>query len=793
MRQDPSHKNTLVLRYPSSWWSNPWRDVLPSGNGCIGAAVYGGIHRETVLINHHGLWHGGLRDPLPDVSDTLSRVRVLMDQKQYHEANWILANALKEQGYQNRMASPLPLGDLRLNMAVSTGFTNYRRMVNMETGEVCVTWDECGRQFERKLFVSRADNLIAYIITGGGLNCSLKLGMHEQDHPKRAEYQESEAGLADDQYLYYAVQHPDGTDFGAVARVIVNEGETAAADGWLVVKGAAEILVLIKVFVSGRRHRAWQRLQQELAAEARSYQQLLEAHCQIHSRLFNAVKLDLKSSRGRTNEELLLAAYEGSCPTELVEKMWAYGRYLFISAADESSYPMHMYGLWVGSYRAIWSHYMANENIQMMYWHALGGGLAHFIRAVYQYCHGLMEDFRENACKLFGCRGIFIPAGTTPLSGLPSQVVPVILNWTGAAGWLAQHFYQYWLYTGDDTFLETKALPFMRETALFYEDFLVEGDDGYFRIYPSVSPENSPRNYITPEAQALGHPMPTAVNATMDFAIIKELLTNLIAGSEHLGIYDAEREKWRDMLAKIPPYQINADGAVREWMAPDFEDNYNHRHLSHLYPLFPGHEITQDSDPELYQAFCHAVQKRLAVGIGDQTGWSLAHMASIYARLEDGDKALECLELLSRSCLINNFFTLHNDWRSMGITLQMPSAPIQLDANLGWAAAVQEMLLYASPELIKILPACPGKWEQGQVEGLRFCTGAADISWNRGKGELKAVLTAERPTQAKLKLPEGYGEYELACSKGSVQRLDKSSCWRIELPAGAQLLVCSKS
>ena len=227
--------------------------------------------------------------------------------------------------------------------------------------------------------------------------------------------------------------------------------------------------------------------------------------------------------------------------------------------------------------------------------------------------------------------------------------------------------------------------------------------------------------------------MPTAVNATMDFAIIKELLTNLIAGSEHLGIYDAEREKWRDMLAKIPPYQINADGAVREWMAPDFEDNYNHRHLSHLYPLFPGHEITQDSDPELYQAFCHAVQKRLAVGIGDQTGWSLAHMASIYARPEDGDKALECLELLSRSCLINNFFTLHNDWRSMGITLQMPSAPIQLDANLGWAAAVQEMLLYASPELIKILPACPGKWEQGQVEGLRFCTGAADISWNRGR------------------------------------------------------------
>ena len=129
---------------------------------------------------------------------------------------------------------------------------------------------------------------------------------------------------------------------------------------------------------------------------------------------------------------------------------------------------------------------MANENIQMMYWHALGGGLACLIPALFEYYNSLMPDFRENARKLFGCRGIFIPAGTTPAGGLPSQVVPVILNWTGAAGWLAQHFYQYWLYTGDDCFLKDKALPFMREAALFYEDFLVEGKDGYLKVYPSV-------------------------------------------------------------------------------------------------------------------------------------------------------------------------------------------------------------------------------------------------------------------------------------------------------------------
>lgn len=779
-------KNTLILRYPASWWSNPWREVLPSGNGRIGAAVYGGIHRETILINHYGLWHDGFRGQLPDVSATLSQVRSLMDQKQYHEANWVLANALKAQNYQSRMAAPLPLGSLQLHMAVSQGFTHYRRMVNMETGEVSVVWQDGSCQYERRLFVSRSDDMIVYRITGFPINCTLTMTLHEQDHPHRKHYQETETILADDQYLYYAVQHPDGTDFGAAAKVTASGGTVSAEGGKLTVRDAAEVVILMKVFIAGQRQKAWERLREQLAAEGRPYAELLAAHSRIHSQLFNKVKLDLKGTSGTANEELLLTAYEGDCPTELVEKMWAYGRYLFISATDTTSLPMHMYGLWVGSYRAIWSHFMANENIQMMYWHALSGGLAHLIPAVFEYYQSLLPDFRENARKLFGCRGIFIPAGTTPVGGLPSQVVPVILNWIGAAGWLAQHFYHYWLYTGDDQFLRTKALPFMREAALFYEDFLVEGPDGYFQIYPSVSPENSPRNYITPEARALGHPMPSAVNATMDCAIIKELLTNLIDGSSYLGLYAEERDKWRQMLAKIPPYQINADGAVKEWMYPDFEDNYNHRHLSHLYPVFPGFEVTAESDPDLFAAFRQAVKMRLAVGISDQSGWSLAHMANIYARMEEGDKALECLELLSRSCLASNFFTLHNDWRGMGITLQMASAPIQLDANLGWTAAVQEMLMFAAPDLIKILPACPSKWAEGGVEGIRFCTGSAAIRWNRSQGQLEVALTAERPTKARLKLPDGFGEFEVSCTQGSAEKLGATS-WLIDLPAGAKL------
>ena len=231
------------------------------------------------------------------------------------------------------------------------------------------------------------------------------------------------------------------------------------------------------------------------------------------------------------------------------------------------------------------------------------------------------------------------------------------------------------------------------------------------------------------------------------------------------------------MLAKIPPYQVNTDGAVKEWMHPDFEDNYNHRHLSHLYPVFPGQEVTKESDPDLFAAFRNAVDQRLVVGISDQSGWSLAHMANLYARMEEGDKALECLELLSRSCLSNNFFTLHNDWRNMGITLKMPSAPVQLDANLGWTAAVQEMLMFASPDLIKILPACPangrkGRWMDCVLYGLRQSL-LEPLRWPAGSS-----LDGGTGYFARLQLPDGYGVYALSCTQGP------SENWTMETAGG---------
>ena len=230
----------------------------------------------------------------------------------------------------------------------------------------------------------------------------------------------------------------------------------------------------------------------------------------------------------------------------------------------------------------------------------------------------------------------------------------------------------------------------MRKALQFYEDFAVVGEDGSYRLYPSVSPENTPLNFMPEDGRQLAHPMPTTVNATMDIAIMKELLTHLIQANRLVGGPGSkdEEERLKRMLDRMPPYRTNEDGALAEWLDPAFKDRYDHRHLSHIYPLFPGDEVTRESAPELYVAFEKAVRLRR---LGAQSGWSLAHMASIYARL---GKAIVHWSVLIhwrkhacyRICLPS--ITIGG----MGICMDMPAAPIQLDANMGWVNAVQEML-----------------------------------------------------------------------------------------------------
>ncbi|PHV71698.1 alpha-L-fucosidase [Sporanaerobium hydrogeniformans] len=764
MSETNSYKYSLIGKMPASWYKDSWKDAFPAGNGEVGISVYGAVKEETILINHCELWHWGKRSDLPDVSESLKQTRELLDERKYLEANEVSSKALHDKGYIADLYKPCPLGDLKVHMHQEGVFQNYNRQLNMETGEVVVSW-ECDQvEYKRQAFVSRQDGVVVYRMKTSKpiLGADVWLQVHQtefEDYTKKLEQiKESIENRAEGHSLYYAATNEDGTDYGVIGRILTCDGQVVADQDKLVIKEASEVTMVFKAFACAKRKEVYREAEEQFKELHQSYQALLAEHVTLHQALFHSASLTLCTDKTEknSNEELLLEAYsEGSSP-RLLEKLWHYGRYLFISGTDKDTQPFNLYGLWGGRYDLLWSHNMTNVNIQMMYWQAPMGGYSEVMKALITYYVDLMGDFRENAKKIFGLPGIYMSAGSTPGYGIANQIVPVITNWIGGAGWMASHFYEYYTYTLDEKTLHNAILPFMLETLAFYEAFMVLDEKGYYKIYPSISPENTPGNLNKKPFRHMSHASPTAKNATMDFAIIKEFLNHFIALCENLPDYKKEVEKCKEMLKHFPKYQINSEGAIKEWMDDELEDFYYHRHLSHCYPIFPGKEMVSQKDTPLGIAFKKAVDLRI---LGGQSGWSLAFMACLNARLGRGNEALLCLNQITRSCLTNSLFTLHNDWRKMGMTLDMTGemediAPVQLDANLGLVAAIQEMLLYTDQKVLKLLPALPDKWQQGAFKDFHFSRGTISIEWDKQQGWLKGELKATQKTTITLEFPD---------------------------------------
>jgi len=731
-----------------------WQDALPSGNGTLGALVYGNIREELVLLNHEALWLRSPKPALPDVSAHLPELRRMLAAGRWKEAQDFLDLKLREAHYAFRIDPYHPAFDLGVQMETRAAFSRYRRSLDFETGEVSVAWREGDTAFERRLFVSRADDAVIMSIRGDGaakVTCRVALLPHTQTDAGRIAPEAIPIAFessAEEGWLTLRGRYQDGNEFGGLARVLVKGGELKTSADAAQAVNANEVLVIVKLFANEPSAPALERLRREVEALPGDYAALFERHAPLHREPFLRMALDLDAGEERRlpNEEMLLHAYEGDVPSALVERMFDHGRYLLISSSRPGGLPANLQGVWNGEYQPPWaSDFHNDENIQMNYWQALPGNLPEATLPYFDLYEASLADYRENARKVFGCRGIFAPISQST-HGLAHH--GPWLNWTAGAGWLAQLFYDYWLFTGDRDFLKNRAVPFMREVALFYEDFLFEDERGRLTFSPSLSPENVA---ATPGASL------ASINATMDVAIARELLGNLCAACEALGIEQEGIARWRTMLDKLPAYEINADGAIAEWIHPKLPDNYHHRHQSHIYPLFPGLEVTPESDPSLFEACRVAVEKRLVIGLTSQTGWSLAHMANIYARLGDGDRALECLELLSRSCLGRNFFTYHNDWRSQGLTLFFGygrRVPFQIDANFGVTAAVLEMLVFSQPGMVKLLPALPAKWRKGKARGI-LCRGGVEVSveWDVDAKRVKATLLARSPQQVTVKFP----------------------------------------
>lgn len=800
----------VIMRQPAT----RWQDASPTGNGAIGAMIYGQLCRDIILLNHEALYYPRGRGELVDVSDQLPEVRRLIDQGRYAEARTLLPRVHAErggapEGSTSDFTDPYqPFCDIRLQTTTDGPFRHYRRGIDLTTGRAWIEWDDDTGATVRELFVSRStDTVYLRIRSSKPEGVAYRLSLRRDDASRRDGAWASRKDLPppaceqraeQDGWLVFTGLFPEVPGAatcacGAVGRLDITGGRLTVEGDELAVDGAAELLLRVKLFVRKNPDESFihrevivhqdrvklfahensdediPALRAQLQQEPADFDQAFAAHAPLHRELFHRMTLDLSADSPASNEELLMAAYEEEAPTALIQRLFAFGRYLLICSSRPGGWPANLQGIWNGDCAPAWnSDFHNDENIQMNYWQALPGNLPELTLSLFDYYERHLDDFRANARQLYGCRGILLPiAQTTHGIAFPC----VWTNWISAAGWLAQHFYDYYLFTGDRDFLAQRAVPWLRAVAEFYEDFLYADPDGRLVFSPSLSPENTPTG--------AGMDILT-INATMDIAICREVLGNLCDACELLGIEPDSVARWRSMLAGLPAYEVNEDGALREWLHPRFADNYHHRHQSHLYPLFPGFEITQETHPELFAACRTAVEKRLVIGLASQSGWSMAHMANIYARLGDGDRALECLEILARSSVGPNLFTYHNDWRDMGLSLagwgRVP--PFQIDANFGLTAAILEMLVFSKPGLVKLLPALPAKWPRGQAHGIA-CRGGIrlDLEWDLPRGSISATLTSKTDQQVQVRLPAEMKSVE----SGHVRQDGEHSYVRLDL------------
>lgn len=726
---------TLLQALPA----RDWREATPLGNGRLGALVHGRASDERVALNHEALYNWARRGEMPDLSAHLPELRRLLAEGRFAEAERLYPDLLKASGYKGSSGKFFPAFDLRLRCATDGAFRGYARELDLERGVCTVRWTDDGGAWERTAFVHcarRADDeagasgplVLRVRRDGAPFSVAASLPRHDLiDFPGYGGWDDFSTE-ARGRAVLSTVRTPDGLHFSGMARLLDTDGAVHAAPALLVVEGATFVDLLVDVWDVPL---GFDEFEAALARfNGESFESLLAAHAAAFSGRFGATHLALAppDAPQESNERLLLDSYSGAVDARLIEKMADFGRYLLLASSGFGcARPANLQGVWNGDYSPAWAAaYFFNENVQLMYAQALRGGMPETLLPLFDLLDRFKDDFRTNARRLWGCRGILLPVFMGDRSGLKDNFQPHCVHWTGAGAWIASFHWDYWLWTGDRAFLRDRAWPFLREVSLFYEDFLAPGPDGLLHAAPAISPENKP----TVDGRAENG---VSADPTMEIALVRELLTNALAAAAELGVEDAQTARWREMLGRLPSYRTRPDGALCEWIDPRFGDNDRHRHLSHLYPLFPGREIAPHRDPALFEAARRAAEARLATGIADQTGWSLAHLACVWARLGEGDRALGCLEMLLRCCTGPNLFTRHNDWRGMGVTLEAlhgTQPAIQLDAAYGFAAAVQEMLLGADETSLRILPALPSRWTRGSVAGLRAPGGLrVDLEW----------------------------------------------------------------
>ena len=737
------------------WYDHPadkWTAALPLGNGRIGAMVFGQPGKETIQLNEESLWAGCKEDGNAESAAVIPQIQQLLLDGKVAEA---MALSQKElQGPFMSIRSYQTFGNLYLDFGYLHNVSNYRRELDLTTGIIKITYDIDGVTYTREVFTSAPDDLLIMKLSAsrsGALTFKTAYNREENASatPLDATTLKIEGQIID---LPDANASPEGAHmkFAGAVKCIAKGGSTMTAGNAIYVKDADEVVILVamntdyNVEISDfdRNINPLSESRKQLDAVAGvAYETLKGRSMEEHNALFGRVSLCLgDSSRCLIpTDKRIEDVKNGFSDPALSALHFQYGRYLLMcSSRHPGRLPANLQGIWCQDINAPWnSDFHTNINIQMNYWPAEVTNLSETVVPYSEWINSLHEPRAVTARKTFGAKGWTVNHVSNPFGHTSISDAVGCGTFPSAGPWLTLQQWEHYRFTGDDEYLRDKAYPSMKGAVEFLLSFMIEDKNGHLVTAPSNSPEN---RYKFTDGKAYN----LTYGATMDIEIASELFDATILASKTLGIDSEFARKVKAAKAKLPPIKIGQRyNTVQEWIEDYEEVEPGHRHVSHMFGLYPG-TIFNETTPELFAAAKRTIERRRQYNEdpvtrkGSYTGWSRAWMVCFYARLKDGNSALESIECLDGELTLPNLFNTH--------------PPFQIDGNFGECAGIAEMLIQSHADVIDILPALPDKWTDGAFYGLRARGGyTVNVKWEGGK-VVSATIQSDSSKKATVRI-----------------------------------------